>query len=302
MARQRDPRRDQALEIYLQHNGEITNRAIADQLNVPEKTISNWKSRDKWGQRISSETNVVLQSNERSTTNHECSTTNEKRKNKGGAPKFNKNALNNRGGAKKGNQYAVGNRGGGAPPKNKNAETHGFFSKIFPEEALPMALDIMEKNPIDMLWENIIIQYTAIARAQKLMFVQDQNDMTKELKKEKLQFDLVPGGKDEPDRQVETYREVEYEIQFAWDKHATFLNAQSRAMTTLAGLTEKFMQLAGTDDKRRLELEKMMQSMETEKEKLQIEKEKLELMKKPDKEDAPTELVVRRWSRDKSSH
>lgn len=39
-----------------------------------------------------------------------------------------------------------------------------------------------------------------------------------------------------------------------------------------------------------------------EQEKLQIEKEKLELMNKPDKEDTPTELVVRRWSRDKSSH
>lgn len=226
-------------------------------------------------------------------------------KNKGGAPLKNQNGKGGRGGpgAEKGNKRAVGNRGGpGAEKGNKRAETHGFFAKIFPEEALPMALDIMEKDPIDMLWENIIIQYTAIARAQRLMFVQDQDDMTKELKKEKLQFDLVPGGKDEPDRQVETYREVEYEIQFAWDKHATFLNAQSRAMSTLASLTEKFMQLAGTDDKRRLELEKMMQSMETEKEKLQIEKEKLELMKKPDKEDAPTELVVRRWSRDKSNH
>jgi phage terminase small subunit len=61
MARKRDPRRNEAFEIWKQHNGEITNRAIAEQLDIPEKTISAWKSRDKW--------NVVLQKDECSTTN-----------------------------------------------------------------------------------------------------------------------------------------------------------------------------------------------------------------------------------------
>lgn len=198
------------------------------------------------------------------------------RKKRGGQPN-NQNAKGNRGGgAPVGNENAKGH---GAPLGNKNAETHGFFSKIFPEAVLPVALDIMAKDPIDMLWENIVIQYTAIARAQRLMYVRDQDDTTKELKKEKLQFDLIPGGKDEPDRPVETYREVEYEIQFAWDKQATFLNAQSRAMTTLAGLTEKFLQLAGEDDHRRLQLAKMQQSMEVEQEKLRLAKEQFELEK-----------------------
>lgn len=61
MARKRDPRRDEAFEIWKQHNGEITNRLIAEQLDIPEKTISAWKSRDKW--------NAVLQKDECSTTN-----------------------------------------------------------------------------------------------------------------------------------------------------------------------------------------------------------------------------------------
>jgi phage terminase small subunit len=59
MPRQRDPRRDEAFEIWKQNKGDITNREIADRLDVPEKTISAWKSRDKW--------NVVLQKKERST-------------------------------------------------------------------------------------------------------------------------------------------------------------------------------------------------------------------------------------------
>lgn len=65
MARKRDPRRDEAFGIWKQHNGEITNRAIAEQLDIPEKTISAWKSRDKW--------NAVLQKDECSTSNKKSS-------------------------------------------------------------------------------------------------------------------------------------------------------------------------------------------------------------------------------------
>ena len=61
MARARSPNRDKAFEIYKDHDGNITNREIADMLEENEKTISNWKCRDKW--------NVVLQKNECSTTN-----------------------------------------------------------------------------------------------------------------------------------------------------------------------------------------------------------------------------------------
>ena len=67
MARKRDPNRDRAFEIFKEHNGDITNRKIGEMLGVLEKTISAWKSRDKW--------NVVLQ-------NDECSTTKEKQPNR----------------------------------------------------------------------------------------------------------------------------------------------------------------------------------------------------------------------------
>ncbi|WP_226639300.1 terminase small subunit [Priestia flexa] len=65
MARKRDPRRDKAFEIWKQYKGNITNRAIAEQLDIPEKTISAWKSRDKW--------NAVLQKDECSTANKDSS-------------------------------------------------------------------------------------------------------------------------------------------------------------------------------------------------------------------------------------
>lgn len=63
MPRARDPNRDKAFEIWKEKNGEITNRALAQQLAVPEKTIGAWKSKDKWVQKV----NGVLQTNKRST-------------------------------------------------------------------------------------------------------------------------------------------------------------------------------------------------------------------------------------------
>ncbi|HHP1053189.1 hypothetical protein [Bacillus cereus group sp. BfR-BA-01354] len=50
---------------------------------------------------------------------------------------------------------------------------------------------------------------------------------------------------------------VEWEIQFAWDKQANLLNAQSRAFAEFRNLIKQFDELAHVDDKRRLELEKM---------------------------------------------
>lgn len=52
LARERDPNRDKALELFKEHGGNITNRAIAEKLGVLEKTISAWKNRDKWNESL----------------------------------------------------------------------------------------------------------------------------------------------------------------------------------------------------------------------------------------------------------
>lgn len=67
MARARNPNREKALQIWLEHGGNISNREIADMLGEKEKTISVWKLRDRW--------NEVLQNGDCRTTNDECSTT-----------------------------------------------------------------------------------------------------------------------------------------------------------------------------------------------------------------------------------
>ncbi|WP_336950383.1 phage terminase small subunit [Bacillus cereus] len=240
MARQRSPDRNKAYEIFKEHNGDITNRKIAELLStsertVNEKTVGGWKTKDKWMQQL----NGVLHKNERSTPKKIT----EYSKKKPGAPKGNKNAVNNRGGAKKGNKNAAGNPGGSAPLRNGNAATHGLYRKYLPQELYDLKEELEEainNDPLSILWESIMLQHAQIIHAQRIMFVNNKEDMTKELRKKKLS---------------ESGFEEEWEIQFAWDKQASFLNAQSKALSTLSALIKDFDRLANIDDERRAKLE-----------------------------------------------
>jgi len=87
---------------------------------------------------------------------------------------------------------------------------------------------IQKLDPLDILWDNIQLQYTAIIRAQRLMYVKDQQDVT---------TTKIGEG------YSETGSSEKWEVQQAWDKQATFLNAQSRAMKTLEGMINRYDEL-----------------------------------------------------------
>lgn len=147
---------------------------------------------------------------------------------KTGAPFFNTNA-----------------EGAGAPPRNQNATTHGLFAKYLPEETRELVEAFEQKAPIDILWENICLKYAAIVRAQQIMFVQDKEDLTKVLKRT---------------RDGDGVYEEEYELQFAWDKQAEFLKAQSRAMGTLNNMIKQYDEMCRqglADEEQRLRIAKL---------------------------------------------
>lgn len=185
MPRAPDPRVEEAKELFDQGMKLID---IAKQLSVSEGTVRSWKSRYKWG-------NATLQKKKRNAAKH-----------RGGQP---------------GNKNAIGH---GAPKKNKNAEKHGFFSKYLPEETFSIIQDIDEQNPLDILWGNIQIAYAAIVRAQQIMYVRDQWDLTEE----------HTGSFDNGDT---------YNYQQAWDKQATFLKAQARAQSEIRSLIKQYDEL-----------------------------------------------------------
>lgn len=127
------------------------------------------------------------------------------------------------------NQNALGK---GAPKKNKNAEKHGFFSKWLPEETMEIMNEIKESSPLDVLWDNIQLQYAAIIRSQKLMYVKDKMDKTTE-KIESKESKTMIGEK--------------WEVQQAWDKQANFMSAQSRAMKTLESMIKQYDEMLHKD-------------------------------------------------------
>jgi uncharacterized protein YjcR len=190
MARAPDERYDKAYNMF-KNGAKLVE--IANQLSLPEGTVRRWKSTHKWD-------------NERS----------DKKANvrKGpGAPKGNKNSA--------GHAPSV-------PEGNKNSEKHGFFAKWLPPETMEIMESIQRADPLDLLWDNIQLQYTAIVRAQKLMYVRNQDDVTT--------TKIGEGYSD-------TGSSEKWEVQQAWDKHATFLKAQSRAMGELRSMIKQYDEL-----------------------------------------------------------
>ena len=171
---------------------------IAQHMDLPEGTVRRWKHTYKWNSERAEKKAKVR---------------------KRGAPFGNKNAT-------------------GAPPGNKYAEKFGFLQKYLPEETREIFDAVEHADPIDLMWDQIQLQYAAIIRAQRIAYVKDHDDRT-----------LSVQGQG-------------FSTQEAWDKHANFLNAQSRAVAALANLIrhyENLLQERGTHvtEEQKLRLEKL---------------------------------------------
>lgn len=219
MARPRNPKRDEAFQMWLESKGQMLLKDIAEQLELSDSQIRKWKNQDKWDDNL-----------------------------KGNVTKSNGNVTKRSRGAPAGNSNAKGH---GAPKQNQNATTHGFFSKFLPEETLEIMEAMNERSPADLIWDQIQIQYAAIIRAQRIMHVESKDEIIKEIKKEKNT--LLQQG----DEVKSIPTEFEYEFQFAWERQAQLLTAQSRAIGELRSSIRQFVEMADQNDERRLKLEQM---------------------------------------------
>ena len=116
MPRARDPNRNKAFQIYMDAGGKIDLVEIASQLNISAGTVRGWKSKDRWEEQL----NGTLQTK----------VTERSKRSKGGQP---------------GNQNAKGSKGGSgaAPQRNKNAEKHGSYSKVY--------WDTLDEDELDLI-------------------------------------------------------------------------------------------------------------------------------------------------------
>ncbi|MCT1904102.1 hypothetical protein M3C91_15360 [Oceanobacillus sojae] len=139
-----------------------------------------------------------------------------------------------------------GGKSTGAPPakmkKNKNANKHGLFAKYLPEETLQIMNEATTLDSKEILWMNIQMLNASIIRAQQIMHVKNQKDTTKTLSRV---------------RKGDKANEQEWEIQYAWDKHSTFMVSLSRSMAELRNMIKQYADMTDEDDIRLLEIDKI---------------------------------------------
>ena len=164
---------------------------IAKKLNISEGTVRSWKSRNKWDKNVATK---------------KCNVANKK-----GAPKGNKNAT--------------------GPPGNKHASKHGLFERYLPQETLDIVNGIQSKSPLDLLWDQILLAYAAIIRAQKIMFVADKKD-----------HDVIKSGYTDGKVSSETFA-----VTTANDKQGTFLSSLSRVQAQLNNMIKQYDKMIRED-------------------------------------------------------
>lgn len=157
---------------------------IATEHGVSINTVKSWQRRHKWS------------------------------RDKKGAPKTPR-------GAPKGNKNADGH---GAPKGNTNALKHGLFAKYLPQEVYEIAQELTDKQPIDILWENITLTYANLLHAQRVLFVRDIDDTN---------TFVTSTGK----------AGTGYEHHAAWDKQSKALAAIARAQSELKGMIKAYDKL-----------------------------------------------------------
>ncbi|WP_127580868.1 phage terminase small subunit [Paenibacillus koleovorans] len=237
MSRDQSPVQKKAFKLWHDSGRTMKPAAIAEELGVKPELVRKWKNYYKWEEQPDP-----------------------------------------RRGAPKGNRNAKGNKGGkGAPSGNDRAVKHGLFRKFMPQdgEFLEIMDMVHEMDPLDMIWQNIVTQFTAIIRAPAVMHVTGKDEMIKEIKKQKFEVHSTGRGKDKQLHQIVV--EEEFNFQWSWERYAQYLKAQSAAMSELRGAIKQFLAAAPENDERRAKLELMQAQVE--KTKAEVDKVKAEAQK-----------------------
>lgn len=213
--------KEEAFKLFKDSGGKITSKEIAEKLDISVNTINSWRAKEKWRNKIKGQ----FEPGNKKAVGH-------------GAPKGNLNRL-------KHGEYCE-------PSKFLDK---GFLAKYIPAATKNIIKGVLENGVthLDMLWDNIVLLYSSIIRSQKIMYVKNQDDITKVKTKEAY---------------GENSSTEEWEYQFAWDKQEKFIKSQSSAMKTLNSMVKDYEELLHKN-----------WDLATEEQKLRIEKLKLDISK-----------------------
>ncbi len=141
--------------------------------------------------------------------------------------------------------------------RNRAAMIHGLRSKFLYDEQIEIMEALQDLDVVDQLWLQIELSFSAIIRAQKIMWVEDPFDHLKEVSSE------MSG---------ESIDKVDYKVIYAHERYESYIKAQTRAFAEHRNLVKQFMDLTTEDDERRLKLEQMQLNMEKTKTDIELSK------------------------------
>lgn len=263
MARERDPNRDKAYQLWKRHNGEITNREIANKLDIDEKKVAVWKSRDKWDSATTSD-NVVQRNKvkKNNVVQQKQSVVEIQQK------KDNKRERKRSGNPNPKNQFTK---------RNTAAVKHGLHAKYIPDDMQEIIDSMNSMSAEDIIWQNIEIQYASIIRAQQIMWVQDADSLLSE----EVSSSYGQNGTSQS-----------FKVAFAYEQYDSFLKSQSRAMGELRSLIKQFVAMADESDERKQKLQMMDMQMNKLKAETELTQEKVKLIKGQKKDTSLLEALI----------
>lgn len=146
-------------------------------------------------------------------------------------------------------RYKKSRKGAGNPKPsagftehNSLAKKHGLLSRYIPKETMELMGIADSMDAADIIWAQIQIQFAAIIRAQNVMWVEDANDHSVETSGSSMEAESM-------------------KVSFAYEKYASFLSAQSRAMAELRSALKQFTLHAADDDYRKLQVAVMQEQL-----------------------------------------
>lgn len=107
---------------------------------------------------------------------------------------------------------------------DENGASIGRVAELLPEQTAEIMRVIQNSSGEEILWQNILLQYAAIIRAQQLMDVENKSILRME-KRELEQSDVTA---------------KEWENHTPWERYKIFLDTQSKAMNALTSMLKKF--------------------------------------------------------------
>lgn len=133
--------------------------------------------------------------------------------------------------------------------RNNESFRHGLYERFLPDEVKEVIDEIHGADPVDMLIMSGEMLFAQIIRAMRIMHVKNELDHSKEISRKAAR---VSGASEA--------KEVEYQIQMAWDRQASFMKALSSSMRELRGIIKTLTELADAgraNEEQELRIEKL---------------------------------------------